>query len=382
MFLLSPKFSRLASLSIAFAAAALVLITMPCSSAEITHTSIGNNTGFLTVFGRIELGDEQRFLAAASNYSKGAVLFRSDGGNLHAGLQMGEIIRLRGFSTGVAPGSRCASACALAWLGGTSRYMSSSSLIGFHAAWRLRDGEMHEVGMGNALVGAYLTRLGLPLSAVAYATRAGPKDITWLTPDDAKNVGIEVAMLDLEPPSGSRDATEMRPEPPSKRTTARNYFFVANTKPPDDFLALRTLPSASSGNRIARLPNGTLLDVLERRSDGWWRIRVKETAQEGWVKSGERDKSWLLCCSTGNFVAPEDREAEQTLLALSCDQLWLGRNTIWKEAGYCFKTTRAISAFGNSGCRYDATNQIALSQENQNLLSAIRRAETSKGCVQ
>src|SRR6266571_3665323 len=37
----------------------------------------------------------------------------------------------------------------------------------------------------------------------------------------------------------------------------------------------------------------------------------------------------------------------------SCEQLWVERNTIFKARGYCFKTPRAISYFGNAGCLYD-----------------------------
>src|SRR5207249_301574 len=40
----------------------------------------------------------------------------------------------------------------------------------------------------------------------------------------------------------------------------------------------------------------------------------------------------------------------------SCDDLWVARNTIYKNRGYCFKTQRAISYFGNAGCRYNNEN--------------------------
>lgn len=29
------------------------------------------------------------------------------------------------------------------------------------------------------------------------------------------------------------------------------------------------------------MPNGTLLDVLEKRQDGWWRVRVAANGKEG-----------------------------------------------------------------------------------------------------
>jgi hypothetical protein len=57
-----------------------------------------------------------------------------------------------------------------------------------------------ETGMGNAVVGAYLTRIGLPLDAVVYITKAAPEDMTWLTPADGKKVGIEFAVLEDNEP--------------------------------------------------------------------------------------------------------------------------------------------------------------------------------------
>jgi hypothetical protein len=79
------------------------------------------------------------------------------GGSLIAGLQIGETIRLKNFSTLVPEGAQCASSCALAWLGGTRRLMGSLAQVGFHAAY---DGQTHQVtSSGNALVGAYLNKM-------------------------------------------------------------------------------------------------------------------------------------------------------------------------------------------------------------------------------
>jgi YARHG domain len=64
----------------------------------------------------------------------------------------------------------------------------------------------------------------------------------------------------------------------------------------------------------------------------------------------------------------------------SCDQLWFGRNSVFKMAGYCFKTPRAIQVFGNAGCLYGSEYHVPLSAENRNLLAAIRQAERYRGC--
>ena len=62
-------------------------------------------------------------------------------------------------------------------------------------------------GVGNALVGAYLSQIGLPDRAVIYVTQAPPDLMTWLTISEAQQVGIDVALF--TPPSS-------QPEPQSK----------------------------------------------------------------------------------------------------------------------------------------------------------------------
>jgi hypothetical protein len=65
-------------------------------------------------------------------------------------------------------------------------------------------------------------------------------------------------------------------------------------------------------------------------------------------------------------------------VAFSCGDLWYFRNQIFAEAGYCFKTDRAISAFGNDGCvsgSYSILNKYE--RANVNMLKSIEQA---KGC--
>jgi hypothetical protein len=66
--------------------------------------------------------------------------------------------------------------------------------------------------------------------------------------------------------------------------------------------------------------------------------------------------------------------------AQSCGDLWVERNSYYKEAGYCFKTARAISYFGNAGCLYDNENAVPLSRPVRNRIAQIVRAERAYGC--
>jgi len=66
--------------------------------------------------------------------------------------------------------------------------------------------------------------------------------------------------------------------------------------------------------------------------------------------------------------------------SLSCAALWQARNAIFKAAGYCFKTQRAISQFGNAGCKYDDIQQVPLSNADRNEIGRITSAERLKHC--
>lgn len=81
----------------------------------------------------------------------------------------------------------------------------------------------------------------------------------------------------------------------AQSNTGRLLHYVDGTQPPDAWLALRTLPG-DAGGRIAQLPNGTLLEVLERRTDNWWRVRVVEMGQEGWLLYRSGSRTWVSCC--------------------------------------------------------------------------------------
>jgi len=129
------------------------------------------------------------------------------------------------------------------------------------------------------------------------------------------------------------------------------YSYVANTAPPDAFLALKAYPSSN-----------------------------RPTGEEGWAFSGQGNKAWILCCAANDGSQTEAKSVAKEITDFTCDQLWFGRNSIFKEAGYCFKTPRAIAAFGNAGCLYDEIDAVRLSTENQNFAEAIQRAERVKAC--
>lgn len=199
----------------------LVIACLGCASAANAaniNAIQGNDGGraIITVEGPFAPGDAQKFANLALAHSSAVVLLNSDGGQLMAGLEIGRAIRLKGFATVVPDGFQCASACALAWLAGTPRFLGPKGRIGFHAAYLEENGQRMPTATGNALVGAYLNQLGLPATAVIYITSAPPEGMRWLDLSDAATTGIEARKFELSPPSvASSSASTPQSAPPA-----------------------------------------------------------------------------------------------------------------------------------------------------------------------
>src|SRR6266478_9887045 len=176
-----------------FSIASILLATTPALAATITlRPQTPDRPIVVMVEGPLVAVDEDQFAAKTAPLPSAFVAFSSDGGSLVAGLRIGEAIRRKGFSTIVPDGRHCASACALAWLGGVERFIGTSGKISFHAAYDSASGES---GVGTAGVDAYLSKIGLPYEAVIYTTQAAPNEMTWLNMSDAAQRGMRITLL-------------------------------------------------------------------------------------------------------------------------------------------------------------------------------------------
>ncbi len=185
-------------IAIALLAGAALLGPSPAAGATIEARKGPNGLSLVLIKGQMVAGDIDAFRTKTNGIQNALVALHSDGGQLIAGIEIGKIIRLKNYFTLVPAGSRCASACAVAWLGGTRRFLDGNAKIGFHAAYVVRSGQASETGVGNALLGSYLGQLGLPEQAIVYITKAAPNSMTWLDVTEANRRGIYVAKLDAK----------------------------------------------------------------------------------------------------------------------------------------------------------------------------------------
>jgi hypothetical protein len=142
--------------------------------------------------GPIEAGDERQFLSLALNSKRDILVsLNSQGGDLKTALEIGQLISLRGYSTGITK-TECVSACGLIWLAGMDRYLNNGERVGFHSPFRLNPvTQKREVdAVGSSLVGAYVRKLDLPSIVVSLVVEAPPEDITWITNRNAATFGL------------------------------------------------------------------------------------------------------------------------------------------------------------------------------------------------
>jgi hypothetical protein len=230
------------------AIAAWLIVVNGAGAASIEVKTIEPANALVMIEGDLELTDIDSFRNKIAPLSKATVAFRSDGGSLLAGIRIGMMIRVKNFITVVPDQAQCASACAVAWLGGAHRFMGTGSKVGFHAAYIQRAGTTTESGPGNAVLGAYLDQIGLPEDAIVYITQAAPNSMKWLTMDEAAQHGIDVALL---PPS-----TDPAPAP-GPGTVA------AVQEPPPASLAARAISRVSALAARWSMSNAEMLGALD-----------------------------------------------------------------------------------------------------------------------
>ncbi|WP_244443196.1 hypothetical protein [Bradyrhizobium sp. Ai1a-2] len=126
------------------------------------------------------------------------VLLSSPGGDLNQALIIGEMIRSRGLTTavGVADGSGwvrpayCASACVLAFAGGTTRYGIEGSMLGVHRFVTTAP-VADPVADTQRVTGAvlhYMTRMGVSSTVVEAMSQT--RDIRWLGTKEAAAMNL------------------------------------------------------------------------------------------------------------------------------------------------------------------------------------------------
>jgi hypothetical protein len=180
-----------------------------------TGYSGGNCEGceYIVAEGEITAETPQRFQTFFKDNALGHLMLHSPGGDLQAGLQLGEFIRQNRLKTRVArslpkPGTHeetiqdgvCASACVFAFLGGVVR-VAGDRTIGVHQFYleaALRDPtsrvfsglDLSRQQLLSAVVVDYVYRMGADTRLIARASSVLPTSMKYLTLDELKELRV------------------------------------------------------------------------------------------------------------------------------------------------------------------------------------------------
>ena len=283
------------------------------SAADISTSQAKSGLISISISGEIATDDDEKFKKIASIFDDAVVFLDSPGGSTIAAIRIGEAIRLKGYSTYVDGDVTCASACALIWLAGSTRFLGDDGKVGFHATYVENEGRQQESGGGNALVGRYLTLLNLGENAVYFATSAPPDRLNWLTRDNYRKVGISVELISLDEDSAESEAPK------------NNQSMLVDDSP------------AETENR----------DVSKWRAVGGWTISVDHTLNDSCFA--------VAVANSSAFRLGFDRSGEFTSYFMIVDENWKSLkvgNTY--EISITFDDETAWNANSNGGQIGDA----------------------------
>lgn len=189
------------SLWVIVAAAALLLadgrspVSAESENSRLTHqpahsgraAAADDEQVVLVLTGVIQPGAYRQFRAAITRRSPALVVLDSPGGVLGEALLIGGEVRRRGINTLVGPNRSCASACAVVFLSGRTKFMGKGASVGLHSASRL-DGRAD--AEATQVMASYLSGVGVPGSILKRMASTKPTEIRWLTRSEQKTLRI------------------------------------------------------------------------------------------------------------------------------------------------------------------------------------------------
>jgi hypothetical protein len=289
----------------------------------------------LLATGEIVPGDAQRFVQTVAGVSivsgfpnapdvpeVTAVALSSPGGNLFEGIRLGQAIRAASIPTLVMSDKTCASACAIAFLGGKIQGASTSAVrrelepgarLAFHG-YKLTAEEVHVANetldiarVVNAIILDYASRMGdVDIGTLAELLNVPPEKVEIIdTPRKIAALGITLVGQPLKPPKGwavnacraviakqlsvfDAFGAENRlgggePEPMTNLEAFRRRLLDDKYNPAISILRKERL--AAVRDAVMKLPAGDALDLLagealhlEQGKVGVWRVPLERGA--------------------------------------------------------------------------------------------------------
>jgi len=184
-------------------AAVLAASLRVAEPAEAATVSVNINSNIIEVTGVIDRATVSEFTAGATRirdyyYLDGTmVVLNSEGGDLVAAMEIGQIIRSRSLLTDVGGTARCASACVFILAAGVDR--SAYGKIGIHRP-HFDDRYFADLTLAQArakyeqlqtMATRYLREMGMPDDLYIEMMRIPSDGIRWLSPEESYKLGLD-----------------------------------------------------------------------------------------------------------------------------------------------------------------------------------------------
>ena len=255
--------------------------------ADLTFSPITTDDGITVVFVRGTFAWEDSLASfrqiVRANHAT-AVSFSSDGGNVAKAMELGREIRLLGLSTLQLRSLECASACALAFMGGVQRFAEPGA-IGVHKSSFSPDAALDvdtavaAIQELTAEIVAYMAEMGIDPRLLQVALKTEANDMRYLSgqemeqfrltsngpTDEEQRTNSPVASSPTQPKS-----TFVKPASPASRPIPTAISGIV--RHPRGAVALKTSADKKSVN-VATLRNGTPLAIFGS-ADRWYRVRA------------------------------------------------------------------------------------------------------------
>lgn len=209
---MNVQFSKQAIFGAALAAFAAGVFAQPAGALEIAkHATDTETVNAIQLKGKVEEGDTFDLQVYISNLPKKprvVVYLNSPGGNLREGMKLGKFFYDNKIETAVETKTACASACALAFLGGrdqngkTVRTKAANSGLGFHSFSRDFDSRNYSADDLKTVVqqtqtqvffvAEYLKSIGADLDILRLMLKAQANQMNFISNDEALALNIRV----------------------------------------------------------------------------------------------------------------------------------------------------------------------------------------------
>lgn len=185
-------YSALLGMLVGFAAS----ILSAEAAVSIQKFSVDGGGTVLVVRGEFEFTDDPRSLVSEARSSGARVVtFDSNGGNIHAAMAFGRAIRSLALDTVQVRSAQCASACALAYVGGVMRTAEPGS-IGVHRSSFSGDARIDghsavaAVQAMTAEIMTYLIEMGVDPKLLQLSLSVDSSDMRYLTASEMVQFGV------------------------------------------------------------------------------------------------------------------------------------------------------------------------------------------------